>query len=119
MRVGRSAAYHQPQLKGHPMARDSGLNWAIGGGVIGLIGLVIGLAVALRTNSAEAPSRVRIDDALAKISERYQLAIRLRLIEELPREVCAERMQVTVSTFDVVFFRATRAFRKHYGEREQ
>ncbi len=63
-------------------------------------------------------SQRRIEEALSQMNERYQHAIRLRLIEELPREECAQRMEVSVSTFDVVFFRATKAFRKQYGERE-
>lgn len=63
-------------------------------------------------------SRTRIEAALEKMNDRYQRAIRLRLIQELPREECAAQMDVSVSTFDVVFFRAVRAFRKQYGERE-
>ncbi len=65
-----------------------------------------------------AESRERIEAALQNMNERYQRAIRLRLIQELPREECAAEMDVSVSTFDVVFFRAVRAFRKQYGERE-
>ncbi len=72
----------------------------------------------LMANQERLASRQRIEEALAKMNERYQLAIRLRLIEELPREECAARMEVSISTFDVVFFRATKAFRKQYGERE-
>ncbi|WP_428264758.1 RNA polymerase sigma factor [Haliangium sp.] len=62
-------------------------------------------------------SRQRIDDTLARLSERYQRALRLRLIDELPREECARRMDITVGNFDVVLFRAVRAFRKRFGER--
>lgn len=72
----------------------------------------------LIANQERQASQHRIEAALANMNERYQLAIRLRLIEELPREECAARMDVTISTFDVVFFRATKAFRKQYGERE-
>jgi RNA polymerase sigma-70 factor (ECF subfamily) len=63
-------------------------------------------------------NRARIDGALALLSERYREAIRLRLIEELPREDCARLMAITVGNFDVVLFRAVRAFRKQFGERE-
>jgi RNA polymerase sigma-70 factor (ECF subfamily) len=63
-------------------------------------------------------NRERIDAALQKINPRYRQAIELRLIEELPREECAQRMDTSVGTFDVVFFRAVRAFRKQFGERE-
>lgn len=65
-----------------------------------------------------AQSRERIEEALGQMNPRYERAIRLRLIEELPREQCAAQMEVTIATFDVVFFRATKAFRKQYGERE-
>jgi RNA polymerase sigma-70 factor (ECF subfamily) len=61
--------------------------------------------------------RARIDEALAQLAERYRLALELRLIQELSREDCAKRLGVTVGTFDVVLFRAVRAFRKHFGER--
>lgn len=66
----------------------------------------------------QAINRERIEKTLASINERYRLAITLRLIEELPRDECAERMDVTVATFDVVLFRAVRAFRKHFGSRQ-
>lgn len=74
---------------------------------------------ALIADQERQESKRRIEETLEKMNERYQKAIRLRLIEELPREECAARMDVSVSTFDVVFFRATKAFRKQYGEREQ
>lgn len=73
---------------------------------------------AIIAKQERAQSQERIEEALVKMNPRYQMAIRLRLIEELGREECAQRMDVTVSTFDVVFFRATKAFRKQYGERE-
>jgi RNA polymerase sigma factor (sigma-70 family) len=63
-------------------------------------------------------NRVRIDETLVLLSERYRDAIRLRLIEELPREECARVMDITVGNFDVLLFRAVRAFRKRFGERD-
>jgi RNA polymerase sigma factor (sigma-70 family) len=63
-------------------------------------------------------NRRRIDAALGALNPRYRQAIELRLIEELPREECARRLEVTVGTFDVVLFRAVRAFRKHFGARD-
>jgi RNA polymerase sigma-70 factor (ECF subfamily) len=66
----------------------------------------------------QAINRERIDEALGGISPRYRTAIELRLIEELPREECARRMDVTTATFDVVLYRAVRAFRKRFGTRE-
>jgi RNA polymerase sigma-70 factor (ECF subfamily) len=52
------------------------------------------------------------------IADRYRIAIDLRLVQELPREECAKRLGTTVGTFDVLLFRAVRAFRKHFGSRE-
>jgi len=72
----------------------------------------------LIASEERAESQRRIEEALVKMNPRYQRAIRLRLIDENSREHCAEQMGVSVSTFDVVFFRATKAFRKQYGERE-
>jgi RNA polymerase sigma-70 factor (ECF subfamily) len=74
--------------------------------------------VALIAVEEQKINRARIDTTLDQISERYRLAIQLRLVEELPREECAERMDVTVGTFDVVLFRAVRAFRKKFGDRQ-
>ena len=58
----------------------------------------------------------RIDKVLALLHPRYAQAIRLRLGEERPRAECAELLAVSVETFDVLLFRAVRAFRKAYGE---
>jgi len=61
--------------------------------------------------------RDRIDDTMGQLQERYRTAIELRLIHELPREECARRLGVTIGTFDVLLFRAVRAFRKQFGDR--
>lgn len=58
----------------------------------------------------------RIEQALVGLHPRYALALRLRLCEEKPRAACASELGVTVETFDVLLFRAVRAFRKAYGE---
>lgn len=60
--------------------------------------------------------RERIDQTLGQIQDRYRLAIELRLVQELSREDCAHRLGVAIGTFDVLLFRAVRAFRKHFGE---
>jgi RNA polymerase sigma factor (sigma-70 family) len=60
----------------------------------------------------------RIEAALAQLSDRYAQVIRLRLMHGVPRDECAERFGVTTATFDVLLFRAVRAFRKAYGDRE-
>ncbi len=62
--------------------------------------------------------RDRIDDTMGLLQERYRTAIELRLIQELSREECAKRLSVTIGTFDVLLFRAVRAFRKAFGERD-
>ena len=63
--------------------------------------------------------RERIDETLQQLQDRYRTAIELRLIQELPREDCARRLGVAIGTFDVLLFRAVRAFRKHFGERAE
>jgi len=63
--------------------------------------------------------RGRIDETMGQISERYRVAIELRLVEELSREECAKRLNVTVGTFDVLLFRAVRAFRKQFGDDDE
>ena len=61
--------------------------------------------------------RERIDETLQHLQDRYRTAIELRLIQELSREECAKRLGVTIGTFDVLLFRAVRAFRKQFGDR--
>jgi len=63
--------------------------------------------------------RDRIDQTMGQLQDRYRLAIELRLVQELSREDCAQRLGVTIGTFDVLLFRAVRAFRKHFGERAE
>lgn len=69
--------------------------------------------------SAEEERRIaqqRIEETLAGLHPRYAQAIRLRLCEERSRAECATTLGVSVETFDVLLFRAVRAFRKAYGE---
>jgi RNA polymerase sigma-70 factor (ECF subfamily) len=63
--------------------------------------------------------RGKIDETMQQLQERYRVAIELRLIQELSREDCARRLGITIGTFDVLLFRAVRAFRKHFGERAE
>jgi RNA polymerase sigma factor (sigma-70 family) len=72
----------------------------------------------LIADQERAAHRVRIDEAMGQIAQRYRTAIELRLIQELSREECAKQLGVTVGTFDVLLFRAVRAFRKHFGARD-
>ena len=59
-------------------------------------------------------ARQMINDSLELINPRYATALRLRLLEDLSRQECAARLDVSVSTFDVLFHRACKAFREHY-----
>jgi len=59
--------------------------------------------------------REKIEETMELLAERYRLAIELRLVQELTREECAKRLNITIGTFDVLLFRAVRAFRKHFG----
>ncbi len=59
-------------------------------------------------------TREQIEQALSQLNPRYAEALRLRLLLDLPREECAEKMAVTVGNFDVILHRASAAFRKVY-----
>ena len=59
--------------------------------------------------------REKIASTMELLAERYRLAIELRLVQELGRDECAKRLNITIGTFDVLLFRAVRAFRKHFG----
>lgn len=57
-------------------------------------------------------ARAKVERGLSKINPRYATAIRLRVIEERPREAVAAALGVSNSTFDVVLHRAMTALRK-------
>src|SRR5262249_25696041 len=57
-------------------------------------------------------ARSTLERALEKINPRYASAIRLRIIEERPREGVAKALGVSTATFDVVPNRAMTALRK-------
>ena len=61
-------------------------------------------------------NQVRIACSMEALPARYREAIRLRLIEEQARDDCARAMNITVGNFDVLLFRAIRAFRKSFGQ---
>ena len=61
-----------------------------------------------------ADTRQMVDTSLSRINPRYATALRMRLIEDQPREVCAAALDISVATFDVLFHRACKAFRKGY-----
>ncbi len=68
---------------------------------------------------AETVRRLReqVSRTLAELNPRYAEALRLRLLEGRPRQECAERLLVTIATFDVVLHRATRAFARAWERR--
>lgn len=59
-----------------------------------------------------AETRDQVDRALGLLNPRYAQALQLRLLDDLDRDECAQRMEVTVGNFDVIFHRACKAFRK-------
>ncbi|AKT39734.1 ECF family RNA polymerase sigma factor [Chondromyces crocatus] len=62
-----------------------------------------------------AEARTRVEVALGRLNPRYASAIRLRVLEERPREEVARELGVTVATFDVVLHRAMTALKKALG----
>ncbi|HOO55195.1 MAG TPA: RNA polymerase sigma factor [bacterium] len=58
--------------------------------------------------------RERIIDTLSEMNERYREAIQLRLLEKKSREESAAQLDISIETFDVVFFRACKSFKKQY-----
>jgi RNA polymerase sigma-70 factor (ECF subfamily) len=60
-------------------------------------------------------ARAKVEEALARIHPRYARAIRLRVLEERPRDEVARELEVTPATFDVVLHRAMQALRKTLG----
>ncbi len=63
-----------------------------------------------------AVCRSRVEGLLVRIHPRYAEAIRLRVLEERPRNEAAATLGVAVGTFDVVLHRAMVALRKVLNE---
>jgi RNA polymerase sigma-70 factor (ECF subfamily) len=57
-------------------------------------------------------ARRKVEEALSRINPRYARAIRLRVLEDKPREEVAKTMEVTPATFDVLLHRALAALKK-------
>lgn len=57
-------------------------------------------------------ARKKVESALEKINPRYAEAIRLRVLQERPREEVAKALGATPATFDVILHRAMAALRK-------
>jgi RNA polymerase sigma-70 factor (ECF subfamily) len=79
--------------------------------------VAVGADQALIAEEERRENAARITSVMAELSPRYRQAIQLRLVEELSREACAERLGITVGNFDVLLFRAVRAFRRLFGDR--
>jgi len=60
----------------------------------------------------QSETAAQVEQALTLLNPRYAQALRMRLIQDLDREECAERMDVQIGNFDVIFHRACKAFRK-------
>lgn len=58
-------------------------------------------------------AKAKLEAALSAINPRYATAIRLRILEEKPREEVATIMKVSPATFDVLLHRAVAALKKH------
>jgi RNA polymerase sigma-70 factor (ECF subfamily) len=59
-----------------------------------------------------ADTQRMVETSLSRMNERYAQALRLRLLEDRPREECAELLGVKTGNFDVILHRAAKAFRK-------
>lgn len=57
-------------------------------------------------------TRAMVETSLSRMNPRYAEVLRMRLIEETPREACAEKLGITVGNLDVLLHRAAKAFRK-------
>jgi RNA polymerase sigma factor (sigma-70 family) len=66
-----------------------------------------------------AVARTRVVALLDRIHPRYAEAIRLRVLDELPRQEAADKLGVAVGTFDVVLHRAMAALRKVLDEEDR
>ena len=62
----------------------------------------------------EEDTKTMVHQALGKLNPRYAKALRMRLLEDQSREACAEEFGITVGNFDVLFHRASKAFRDNY-----
>ncbi|MEZ4368521.1 MAG: RNA polymerase sigma factor [Kofleriaceae bacterium] len=77
---------------------------------------VAGADATLLAEEERRQHKARIAGTLDALNPRYREAIELRLVQERSREECAAALGVSIGTFDVLLFRAIRAFRKQYGE---
>jgi RNA polymerase sigma factor (sigma-70 family) len=55
-----------------------------------------------------------VEKSLSLLNPRYAEVLRMRLLDETPREQCAQVLGITVGNLDVLVHRAAKAFRKVY-----
>jgi len=70
-------------------------------------------AVLSRTEEEE-DTKTMVHKSLERLNPRYAKALRMRLLEDKTREECAEEFGISVGNFDVLFHRASKAFRDNY-----
>jgi RNA polymerase sigma-70 factor (ECF subfamily) len=70
---------------------------------------------ALEHRREQEQLRAAVARTLERLNPRYRKAIELRILADESRQACAEQLQVSVPTFDVVLLRALRAFRKEWS----
>ena len=70
------------------------------------------LDVRLSEARDRAKARQRVEEALATLHPRYARVIRLRVLEDRPRDEVAAMLEVSTSTFDVLLHRSLAALRK-------
>jgi len=68
----------------------------------------------LSQTEEEQGTKTMVNLALEKLNPRYAKALRMRLLEDQSRETCAESFGISVGNFDVLFHRASKAFRDNY-----
>jgi RNA polymerase sigma factor (sigma-70 family) len=64
--------------------------------------------------SGESEIRSCIDRVLGTLNERYRNVIHMRFFDEIPRIEAADKLGISVATFDVLMLRALRAFAKNW-----
>jgi len=73
---------------------------------------VAGTDVTYLEHEESKRAKQKVEAALEKINPRYAEAIRLRVLQERPREEVAKALGATPATFDVILHRAMAALRK-------
>lgn len=68
----------------------------------------------LSRTEEEQDTKTMVHKSLERLNPRYAKALRMRLLEDKTREECAEEFGISVGNFDVLFHRASKAFRDNY-----